>query len=366
MKRIGIDVYSALHTPRGMGIYTINFLNELAKIDKVNEYILYADISDEKNVLPMQSNFTFKLLKAKGLLHYEQFVLPKQAEKDKLDILHSPANTSPILLNKKITRFLTLHDVIFLKKEVPLPNNIKQLFGRLYYIITAILNAKKANIIFTPTEYSKKDISETLNICENKIFVTPNGHEHFDISEATEIGELVEKYGISCPYYFHLGGEAPSKNSEMVLKYFEQNQDKKLVFAGIKNLNSSVLYNKYKSCQNIKFVSYIPQKDLVGLYKNAEAFIFSSIYEGFGIPLVEAMKCNCPIICSNASCLPEVAGEVAVYFNPRNMKSFSDIFESINKEEMINKTTQNSALQLDKYTWKKTANIICEEYNATK
>ncbi len=364
MYRIGIDVYSALHNPRGMGIYAINFIKELAKYDKENEYILYGDVVDENNIFPKQSNFVYKKLNAKGLFHYEQFILPKECEKDKINILHSPANTSPIFLDKNIKRFITQHDIIFLKKEIPLPNNKKQLLGRIYYTLCAILNIPRADKIFTVSEFSKRDIIKTFHINSDKFVLTPNGHEHFDISNATDFNILKGKYNIPDSYYFTLGGEAPSKNTEMLLKVFSKDNSNSLVVAGIKQLEKSLLYNKYKDFMNIKFVPYIEQADLVGIYKNAKAFIFPSIYEGFGIPLLEAMKCNCPILCSNATCLPEIAGDAALYFDPTDMSSILDRINYIENNNFIKKELiQKGIKSLNKFSWIRTANIICEVYN---
>ncbi len=363
-KIIGIDVYSALHSPRGMGNYTINFIKELAKIDKENQYILYGDVDDVNNLLPKQENFIYKKLDAKDLFEYEQFVLPTQCKKDGILILHSPANTSPIFLDKKIKRVITQHDIIFLKKEIPLPNNKKQLLGRIYYILCAIFNLKRADKIFTVSEFSKNDIMNMFHINNNKFVLTPNGHEHFDISNATPFEELKGKYGFVDKYYFTLGGEAPSKNTELLLKMFSENSDISLVVAGIKHLDTSVLYNKYKNFSNIKFIPYIEQADLVGIYKNAKAFIFPSIYEGFGIPLLEAMKCNCPILCSNATCLPEVAGDAALYFAPTDMSSILDQINCLENNYAIKQQlTQYGRENIAKFSWQKTTKRIYESYN---
>ena len=362
-KIIGIDVYSALHSPRGMGNYTINILKELAKLDQKNKYILYADIGDVQKILPQQENFVFKILYAKGQFHYEQIVLPKQVKKDKIDILFSPANTSPIFLDKNIKRLIIQYDIIFLKKEVPLPNNKKQLLGRIYYTLCAVLNIPRADKIFTVSEFSKRDIMKTFHINNDKFVLTPSGHEHFDASKATDFSLLKEKYNIPDSYYFTLGGEAPSKNSEILLKLSSENQDINLVFAGIKQLEKSLLYNKYKDFPNIKFVPYIDQADLVGIYKNAKAFIFPSIYEGFGLPLLEAMKCNCPIICSNASCLPEVAGDAVLYFSPENKDDLLEKINLINTNKNLQANLQQKGQQqLQKYSWKHSAMIILNQF----
>ncbi len=364
IKKIGIDVYTALHSPRGMGMYVIFFLKELADIDKKNQYILYGDVEDINKLLPQQENFIYKKLNSKSLFYYEQIALPKQVKKDKIDILHSPANTSPIFLNKKIKRIITQHDIIFLKKEVPFPNNKKQLLGRIYYILCTIANLKKADKIFTVSNFSKNDIIKTFHINNNKLVLTPNGHEHFDTSKATEFNILKEKYNIPDSYYFTLGGEAPSKNTEILLKLFSKNNKKSLVIAGIKHLENSILYNKYKDFKNIKFVPYIDQTDLVGIYKNAKAFIFPSIYEGFGIPLLEAMKCSTPILCSNVTCLPEVAGKAALYFDPKNIGSILEKIHLLDEKPDIRlNLLKNAKTQAKKYSWKFTALKIKEVYN---
>lgn len=363
-KIIGIDVYSALHSPRGMGIYVINFLKYLAEIDNKNQYILYGDIADKGNVLPKQSNFKFKELHARGLLHYEQFVLPKQCKLDKISILHSPANTSPVFLDKNIKRILTLHDVIFLKKEIPLPYNKKQFLGRLYYALTALLNTKRANIILAPTEYSKNDIAKTLKIKLNKILVDSRGHEHFDVHNATNLEELNNKYNIPASFCFCLGGEAPSKNVKLLLETIKKISDKNIVIAGIKNLETSKLYSEYKNYKNIIFVPYISQADIVGLYKNAEFFIFPSLYEGFGLPLLEAMKCRCPIISSNATCLPEVAGDAALYFNPRDNKDLLECIKQLHTNRaflQLLKLKQKERIEC--YSWYNVAKVILQVYS---
>lgn len=365
-KTIGIDVYSALHSPRGMGIYTINILKEIAKLDKETTYILYADVEDKNNVLPSQDNFIFKKLNAKNFIEYEQIVLPKQCKKDNINILHSPADTSPIFLDKKIKRFITLHDVIFLKslKEIPLPNNKKQILGRIYYCLTAILNTKKAEIIFTVSNYSKEDICKTLKINKNKIVITSNGHEHFDNSKATSLEDLNTKYGIPHNYCFCLGGEAPSKNTRILLEIIKEQPDLNIVIAGIRTLESSKLYNEFKNYKNIKFVPYISQEDIVGLYNNAEFFIFPSLYEGFGIPLLEAMKCNCPVITSNRTSIPEVTGEAGIFFNPENKKSILSKIKLIhNNQNLRQEIIEKGHIQHLKYSWETASKNIIEAYD---
>lgn len=363
MTKIGIDVFTAVHSPRGMGMYVINILKELAKIDKENTYILYLDAEDKEKVLPQQSNFILKILKSNGQFNYQQVVLPKQCKEDGIDILYSPANTSPFFLDKKIKRFLTQHDIIFLKKEIPFPNNKRQFLGRIYYTLCAIFNIPRADLIFTVSKFSKMDISKSLFVNLNKFVLTPNGHEHFDVSKATDFNILREKYNIPESYYFTLGGEAPSKNSEILLKLCLQNKDINLVFAGIRSLDNSFLYNKYKHLDNIKFIPYINQEDLVGLYKNAKAFIFPSLYEGFGIPLLEAMKCACPILASSSSCLPEIAGSSALYFDPYSIDSILEKIHLLEDNSNIRlELLENAKIQLNKYSWKDSAKTMYAQF----
>lgn len=363
-KIIGIDVYSALHYPRGMGVYTINLLKELAKIDKETRYILYADVEDKDNILPKQDNFEFKILPAKGLFNYEQLVLPKQCKQDKIYALHSPAITSPVFLDTSIKRIITLHDVIFLKKEIPLSKNKKQILGRFYYAMTTVLNAWRATLLIAPTEFSKQDIIKELHIKSDKIIVDTRGAEHFDISSSTKIEDLKKNYNIPVKYFFHVGGDAPTKNTDTVLEVFSQNQEYNIVVAGVKKLETSHLYQRFNQYKNITFVPYISQADIVGLYKHSQAFIVPSIYEGFGLPLLEAMKCECPILCSNATCLPEVAGDAAIYFNPKDKNEIKDKIKIIaDNEDLRKELIAKGQEHLKAFSWAKTAEITLEVYN---
>ena len=266
-------------------------------------------------------------------------------------------------MDKKIKRIVTLHDIIFLKKEIPLPYNTRQLLGKIYYSLCTILNIYKVNTIFTVSEFSKNDITKMFHINDNKFVLTQNGHEHYNIEVSANFCELKEKYGIPDKYFFSLGGETPSKNTEILAKIFAKNPNINLVISGIKNPKNNPMAKKYYDYKNIIFVPYISQKELVGIYKNALAFIFPSIYEGFGIPLLEAMKCGCPVLSSNASCLPEVAGDAALFFNPKNELEINEkikliIQNSDLRQELISKGFD----RLKVFSWRKTAEIVLRTY----
>ena len=128
-------------------------------------------------------------------------------------------------------------------------------------------------------------------------------------------------------------------------------------------METSHLSKKFNQYKNIIFVPYISQTDIVGLYKNAAAFIVPSIYEGFGLPLLEAMKCDCPIICSNASCLPEVAGDCAIYFSPYDKNDIYDKIIKIQDKTTIDELKSHYKSRLEKYSWKRTAEETLKIYN---
>jgi glycosyltransferase involved in cell wall biosynthesis len=367
--KIAWDVSIALSFPRGMGIYIINILKYMSEFDKENIYYLYSNIPDLNNIFPKQENFNFRLLNSKNYLHYEQVVLPIACKKDEVNILHSPSITSPIFLSKKIKRIITLHDVMFLQSlsEIPLSKIFYQNLSRLYRILTIKSTAKKCNHIFTDSKHSKSDIMNHLGISSDKIAIEYCGNEHFSVNLEASFSSIEEKFKIKKPYIFNIGGDAPTKNSEALINLFANAatlSDINLVIAGFRNIKNSYIANKYKNLKNVHFIPYATQEEIIGLYKNSELFIFPSTYEGFGIPLLEAMKCEVPIICSNVTSLPEIAGNAAILINPYNFNEIEDkilflLENKVKQQELIN----NGLVQLKKFSWEKSAKNILKIYN---
>jgi len=373
--RIGIDARLTLRKRRGMGRVLLNIITHLAKLDQENQYILYLEREDKKNILPEGENFSKRVILPPNYPIWEQFSLPIVCKEDKLDILHCPANTRPILLPKEIKLIVTLHDVIYLKpfSEIPLSSSIYQNLGRIYRILCAKLLWKKINHIVTISEFSKCDIQNTLRIPPNRITVVPLGIDDFFFQKNRENCEVIlKKLGIDSKFIFHLGGIAPTKNTKGAIKAYsllvkkEEYRDLSLIIGGIpiKNNNQILQFVQHLGLKNkVKFLDYVSDKKLKCLYTKAELFLFPSLYEGFGLPPLEAMACGTPVVASNSSSIPEVVEDTVILVNPENINEIKDGMDKILEDnELRNRLIEKGKNQAKKFEWNKAVKRLLQVY----
>ncbi|MBL4244792.1 glycosyltransferase family 4 protein [Vibrio fluvialis] len=258
---------------------------------------------------------------------WEQVILPTISNDERLDFLILPYNTGPILRKTKAKQISIIHDLIFMrdKRELPLSTSIYQTLGRYYRRFVVPRIAKNSDIIITVSEYTKSELIEQLGVAENKIKVIPNS-----IKDEWFCEPLPHESRGS--YLFTVAGEAPSKNVITLLKSFSLAidtiaSDIKLVIAGIKVSQQepfAALCKELGIESRVEFLGFLSDEELQQRYREAKAFVFASLFEGFGIPVLEAMASGTPVCCSNTTSLPEVAGDAAFYFNPRNTKEMAN------------------------------------------
>ncbi|EPS5376068.1 TPA: glycosyltransferase family 4 protein [Escherichia albertii] len=315
---IGIDGYWMTGQFRGMGRFAWQLVASLRK-----ECIAFypkkrTDSGDLKCIELIYSPFPI----------WEQIQLPFAIKKNKIDVMIYPYNTGPLIKFEK-KRVIVIHDLIFFKnnKELPHSASIYQNIGRYYRRLMTGLNIKKADVIITVSEFTKLEICSTFNINPNNIIVIPNAlSDHwYGIEENSSV--------CNENYIFTVAGDAPSKNLKRLLSAFSKlvkdNTTLRLKIAGVKRSK-----HKYYSdiCQeldiinNVDFLGYISIDELKGLYKNAKGFIFASLFEGFGIPLIEAMASRIPIAYSKSTSLPEIANGYGICFDPY---SIQEIYEAL-------------------------------------
>ena len=261
------------------------------------------------------------------LLRYawEQLILPFQAKKLRIDLLHSLGYVQPLRLPCKSV--VTIHDLNFYNighLMSPLRRKVLQYF--------VPRSAKTADHIITVSEFSKKQIVELLRIPSKKVTVIYNAPKAPPVQKI-ELEELQRRYGITQPYIFALSSRSPHKNMGNLIKAFfllkeYDYKDLKLVLAGHLPRNSDELYTlveRSKFGKDIIFTGYVSDEVLASLYTNAEMFVFPSLYEGFGIPVLEAFQYGTPVACSNRAALPEIAGDAAVYFDPTDVEGMAEM-----------------------------------------
>ncbi len=374
--RIGIDTRFAVRNRRGIGNYTLNLVQNLSRIDLKNEYILYTDRDDGDRVLPQKNNFRIKKISPLNYFIWEQIMLPLQAKRDGVDILHCTGNTAPILLNKKIKLLATIHDVMYLKDYSDLPRSSSwyQRAGRLYRKAIVPIISRNLSMVLTVSDFSRNDIQHHLpnlkNECITVTHEAANGSYH-RVDKKAALQTVNQKFGIEGTYILTLGALDPRKNTELVIEKFielkkENHIEAKLVIVGVPHWQQTKFYHiiqRSNLSADIIFTPFISEDDLVLLYNGATLFLYPSLYEGFGIPPLEAMACGTPVITSNTTSLPEVVADAAFLIDPRDGEELKQALQKLLIDEHLRNALITRGLeQVKKFSWLKMAAGTLQAY----
>lgn len=281
---------------------------------------------------------------------WEQFDLPRHLKKLGCPLLLNFCNTAPVFYSNKIT---TLHDITYIRY----PKTYSKAF-RYFYKVLVPLVLKSSKHIFTVSEFSKKEICDYYRVPVGKVDVV---HNAVGANFHPRSSEILKKE----KYLLAVSSVKESKNFEMIVMAFEgvskQMENLKLFIVGdLKSGSfSSVDLNTLTSHPQIKLLGRVSDAELVELYSNAVAFLFPSFYEGFGIPVLEAQACGCPVIASNAASMPEVLADSADLVNPHNIEDWVQAIRKIvTSEEHRNQLTEFGFRNIERFSWKKSANKV--------
>jgi glycosyltransferase involved in cell wall biosynthesis len=372
--RIAIDATIIRGEITGTGFYIVNLLKGLSRIDNSNEYFIFGDRKNiEKYGFKERKNFKIEDRRFKNRIIrvlWEFFIFPFELKKLGICILHSPNYITPMIkLGYMIA--VTVHDltsIIFPGRHTLIK---RILLGKMLPLFL-----KNADVVLADSENTRKDIIRLLSIRESKIFVT---YVSFSDSYNDRIGyeeskKVVSEYGIKKDFILYVGMIEPRKNIILILKAFQEldsELDLDLVIVGRKgwyyreieqymeNIKRAGLKN------NIIFTGYVPEEDLRYFYRSAYIFVFPSLYEGFGLPPVQAMACGTPVITSNTSSLPEVVGDAAIKIDPENIKSFKEAVKvlcSDNKKR--DELAARGIEQVKRFSIEKIASNVLFVYNS--
>ncbi|NQT65964.1 MAG: glycosyltransferase family 4 protein [Actinobacteria bacterium] len=371
--RIGIDISTLLnHGPDiGAGRYIINLVRNLLEIDNKNTYVLtgrYASTRYLEIAYNLKKNFEnnkielkFYRTTQKKLDLWNRLKFPPiEFLGFKADILHCPDYLIPPTLNKNI--ILTIHDLAFIRSpEFNFEWFIKK------YTREVKKNAQISKKIIADSKSTKNDIVNFFKIDPRKVDVVHLAADKtFRTLPADRIDKnILKKYKIDKKYILSVGTIEPRKNFITLIKAFNHIKQKKadfsykLVIAGRTGWKSEDTYLERENSpyrEDILFTGRVPDRDLVQIYNQAELFVYPSLFEGFGLPPLEAMSCGLPVIASNTSSLKEVIGSAGILIDPNNLsgisRSIGDILENKN---LKNKLVQKSLTHSDKFNWNKTA-----------
>lgn len=366
--RIGIEAQRIFRKNKhGMDYVVLEEIKELQKSDTRNEYFVFVApgedrcLHDSKNVHIIEIGSNFYPL-------WEQFSLPRAVNQLNLDMLHCTSNTAPIRC--KIPLILTLHDIIFLEPQDTSKMSSYQKMGRYYRRLVVPIILKKCKRVITVSEFEKKNIISKTGVTEKKITTIYNGYNE-DYKALVDTQCIYNKYTEHPGYFFHFANTEPRKNTQGILiaysKYLKESKDKrKLLITGITKtkLQEFLNNNHIKDISDwIVLTDYIPSDDLPYIYNNAFALIFASFREGFGIPIIEAMACGIPVITSNVSSMPEVAGPDALLVNPENIDEIAKCMLHLEADESLYKKQKEIGIRrAQHFSWKYTAEQLLTVY----
>ncbi len=356
----------------GMDFVALEMIRELQQIDTVNEYRIFVR-PDKDRCLQETPNFKIVELSSPGDYPvWEQWALAKAVNHWNPDLLHCTSNTAPLMINCRLV--LTLHDIIFLEKKHDsgsLNKSMYQTLGNLYrkYFVPPVL--KKASRIITVSKFEEKRISGALNLPSDKLTSVYNGYNtHFFPRENN--AEIRHKYNLPEYYFFFLGNTDPKKNTQRVLKayyeYIQRSHDPAcLVVADLKEevLRDLPEWKNPQFREKVVLAGYIPNADLPFIYSMAGVFLYPSLRESFGIPILEAMACGVPVITSNTSAMPEIAGVGAVLVDPHRIMDIADKMLMLEGNSEIAESQRQYGLErVTNFSWKKTAEEVLDIYKA--
>lgn len=370
--RIGIEGQRLFRKEKhGMDIVAMELIKALQLIDSENEYYIFVKDGDDDQWFEPTKNFHIIRLKKHSYHIWEQIALPKAVHKHKIDLLHCTSNTAPVYVN--VPLILTLHDIIYLEnfKFISYKSTFYQLIGNFYrrWVVPRILSFSKKIITVSNTE--RGTILQKYPEFQEKVDVIYNSYgEYFKYPDFSIEDDVKEKYDLPEKYFFCLGNTSPKKNLSNILKayytYLDNSEEKiPLVLAdyspGDLFLFLNTANSKYKPY--LKFIGYVSNWEIPFIYKNSELFLYTSIRESFGIPILEAMKMGTPVITSNISCMPEIAGRGAYFVDPFDPAAIAKAMDVISNNPRVRSSLVDRGTQRVKsFSWKQSAHQLLNTY----
>lgn len=372
--RIGIDARFYGPLGKGLGRYTQRLIENLEKIDSQNHYVIFLGRENFNEYRPKNNNFQKILADFRWYTISEQIKMPLLLKKYNLDLVHFPHFNVPIFYRKKF--IVTIHDLILIHFPT-VKNTTRNRFVYwikfLAYKLVIYFAIKRARKIIAVSNFTKKDILSNYKAARGKVAVTYEAWDKFIPNNNQDEEIILAKYGIIKPYLLYVGNAYPHKNLENFILAFKEilkrKNDLNFVLVG----KEDYFYRKLKRAvarlkvDHVLFADFVIDEDLGCVYKNSLLYVFPSLYEGFGLPPLEAMANGVPVVSSNHPCMKEILEESADYFNASSSESMAQrvlkvLEDPLWKEELINRGYK----QIKKYSWEKMAIETLKIYEKQK
>ncbi|MEK7158868.1 MAG: glycosyltransferase family 1 protein [Patescibacteria group bacterium] len=363
MARIGIDARFVGPEGKGLGRYGEKLIEMLQELDSTNEYVIFLRDPIFSQWKPARSNFQKVEAPFRWYTAAEQIHLPRLIARHKIDLMHFPHLNVPLLYRRPFV--VTIHDLTLThyptQRATTLPPLLYKIKQFAYHRVMAHAVHRAAKII-TVSGYAKNDILEFFHVPKEKITVTYEGAASLG-SPHTRPEDVLASHGIRPPYLLYVGNAYPHKNLERLLEAFailrKQHSDYQLVLVGkMEYFYERIvrLSQKMELEDAIRFPGYVPDHDLVAFYQKAAAYVFPSLSEGFGLPPLEAMLYGTPVVSSNATCLPEILQNAAIYVDPNDPEDMADgIHRLLSDDHLRQQFIEHGRVRVKNFSWKKMA-----------
>jgi glycosyltransferase involved in cell wall biosynthesis len=369
--KIGINTYFFKFPASGSGQYLLHLLQALAEVDQENKYILLGPqpIPEKTGTLikfPHVVTPVSRLARHNASIEnlmWEQFTSPSAARKAGVDLLHVPYFAPPFF--PRTPSVVTIHDIIPLR--MPQYRTDPKMKAYLQLITRA---ARKATLIITISQHAKQDMLDALKLPAERIRVIYEaaGDEYHPISDPAALSKVRAHYGLHGRYILYLGGLDQRKNVPQLVRAFAQlyqqlgDPDLQLLIGGNPDKQNGSLFPDPRPVAADLGITgqiiyrFIEEEDKPAIYSGASVFVFPSLYEGFGLTPLEAMRCGTPVICSNRTSLPEVVGDAALSFDPDNLREMvQDMHSVLTNNELQADLRTRSLKRAAQFNWHKTA-----------
>jgi len=361
--RVGYLTYGLDRAPAGIGRYAVELLRGLAALPDAPELILLT--TEQKDRHGLWGDFERYALHGcrllPGLMSLGNLALSIAAQRLKLDIIHDPNGIAPFWGPCcGARRVVSIHDAF--AYVCPEAHNRLDNWRFRAFLPQMV---RRADLTLTDSRNSASDLKRYLAVPETKLRTIPLGiSEHFrPFPDSSARREVLARYQVTSPYLLYVGGINARKNIGRVFEAYARIRERypqlHLVIAGQRQWQTAEIDAAYRRLgleRHVCFTGYIDDADLPALYSAAEAFVFPSLHEGFGFPLLEAMACGVPVITSNVSSLPEVVGDAALTINPYDVASLTRAIERVLNDAVLWAELRRRGLErVQQFTWKRTA-----------
>ena len=358
--RIGIDATALPAELYGAGNYIVNLIQALARVDSANDLVVFTKpfhaplfqslerVRVEHITLPMR---TLRIA-------WEQMLLPQLIRQHKLDVFHSPHYTMPFAA--PCATIVTFHDMTFF-----LYPQAHLLYKRSFFRMIIPISARRARAVIAISESTRQDILRWTKISPTKVFGVPYGigSNFRPEKNPAVLDALRRKYNLPTEFLLYVGNLEPRKNLPTLLQAFarlvKQGLPHDLVLAGSRGWKDNQVFATCKELglsQRVCFIGFVPQSELPALYSACSAFVYPSIYEGFGLPVLEAMACGALVVTSNVSSMPEVAGDAGILIDPHNVDNLMKALHQVLTDKELRATLPSKAIaRASLFSWERAA-----------